>query len=426
MPAYQISPSECNSAPAGHDCNPVGMAASSAGVMGPPQAPPRDLHVEQAAWSERAGLLADWTLAKVAVRTDCYGSYWRKPTAGGIEIEFNTTHDFLTRDRLIRHFGGEAPEDRVGVHVVSPTDERCKVTIVDIDAHGPEDDPEANWAFTKSVACRAIERGVEVAVFDSNGAGGFHIWAFHRRPIPCVESYRFGKWAVHDWSRHGLRKEPESLPKSLSLTGKRFGQAIRLPGRHHKRAHWTAVWDGVTEDRNLGFLRGAAAIDAILAIGGRQDRTPLSPLVPPDFTLASEILAMVVRDRRVDPDDLDRDAALAHQALGFLGRQYYEDYDRWVQVGMALRQLGDQGLALWHEWSSQSRSRYRPADLDEKWKTFESPTDSPLGHFANRPLMLGLGSLFAWAKANGWKPPEKKAESTRRGSQRRLRFTVDL
>jgi len=64
-------------------------------------------------------------------------------------------------------------------------------------------------------------------------------------------------------------------------------------------------------------------------------------------------------------------------------------YEDWVKVGMALRGLGSAGLALWHKWSGGS-PKYKPAELDAKWKTFDATG-------------IHLGSLFFWAKQNGVK-----------------------
>lgn len=50
-----------------------------------------------------------------------------------------------------------------------------------------------------------------------------------------------------------------------------------------------------------------------------------------------------------------------------------DDYDTWLQIGMALwhQYAGDEeGLILWHEWSAQA-SNYDSDVLDEKWPTFE-------------------------------------------------------
>jgi hypothetical protein len=49
-----------------------------------------------------------------------------------------------------------------------------------------------------------------------------------------------------------------------------------------------------------------------------------------------------------------------------------DDYDTWFHVGMALHHQfdgTDEGLLLWHEWSSQAHN-YDQDVLDEKWSTF--------------------------------------------------------
>lgn len=49
-----------------------------------------------------------------------------------------------------------------------------------------------------------------------------------------------------------------------------------------------------------------------------------------------------------------------------------EDYDTWLQIGMALYHQYDgdeQGLDLWHEWSSTA-DNYEADALDDKWRTF--------------------------------------------------------
>ena len=67
---------------------------------------------------------------------------------------------------------------------------------------------------------------------------------------------------------------------------------------------------------------------------------------------------------------------------------------------MSLRELGDQGLELWIEWS-KSCPKYRPGACAEKWATFR----------------VGGGrtikSLFYWAKKNGWQKPPKPEAATK-------------
>jgi hypothetical protein len=94
--------------------------------------------------------------------------------------------------------------------------------------------------------------------------------------------------------------------------------------------------------------------------------------------------ALKARDRRaVEIDDDDDD-------IGDLGGQKVDlntqelsvklgivpgadDYDTWLQIGMALWHQYDgdnEGLILWHEWSAQA-GNYDSDVLDEKWPTFE-------------------------------------------------------
>jgi hypothetical protein len=169
--------------------------------------------------------------------------------------------------------------------VIGPLDSTCRFVVVDIDAHGPEDDPENNWQLARCVAQRAEYRGVATLVFDSNGKGGYHVWCVFGKSVPSSEAWRFGKWLVHGWANLGLVKAPETFPKSPHLSGKGFGNWVRLPGHHHKRSHWTRVWDGRTEDRDLGFSSSDAAIQSVLHIRGTQSS---SPLVPTGFLLPGE------------------------------------------------------------------------------------------------------------------------------------------
>ena len=78
---------------------------------------------------------------------------------------------------------------------------------------------------------------------------------------------------------------------------------------------------------------------------------------------------------------------------------------------MALRQLGDQGLDLWHEWSAQSPTRYRPDVLDQKWTTFAPPAGEWTPWIGRRHTIVSLGTIFNWAKEEGWQPTGRTAES---------------
>jgi len=70
-----------------------------------------------------------------------------------------------------------------------------------------------------------------------------------------------------------------------------------------------------------------------------------------------------------------------------------DDRDVWVRVGLALKTIGDQGRALWIEWSQTSK-KYDAADAARVWESF-------------RPANTGHRLVFDLAQAAGWVNPAK-------------------
>jgi hypothetical protein len=66
-----------------------------------------------------------------------------------------------------------------------------------------------------------------------------------------------------------------------------------------------------------------------------------------------------------------------------------DDRDVWLQVGMALKdELGDAGRSLWDQWSRRS-DKFDERDQDKTWRSF-------------RRHDIKIGTLFHYAKQNGW------------------------
>lgn len=59
----------------------------------------------------------------------------------------------------------------------------------------------------------------------------------------------------------------------------------------------------------------------------------------------------------------------AAAALERLDPARADNYDSWLEVGMALSELGPAGLELWESWSAQS-PKWQPGVCAEKWATF--------------------------------------------------------
>lgn len=69
-----------------------------------------------------------------------------------------------------------------------------------------------------------------------------------------------------------------------------------------------------------------------------------------------------------------------------------DSYQDWINVGMALSELGETGLMLWDRWSQQS-TKYKPGETERKWKSFTPGSG------------LTLASLYFWADQDD---PKKK------------------
>lgn len=97
-------------------------------------------------------------------------------------------------------------------------------------------------------------------------------------------------------------------------------------------------------------------------------RTLWESLITPE----TKIKAEPREDRLVDPNTKRIREMLAH-------RNPDEEYDRWVQVGMALHhEFGGatEGLALWDEWSRKGSKYKGPDDLLTHWRSFRSDLDN--------------------------------------------------
>jgi hypothetical protein len=290
----------------------------------------------ESAWALRAPELAEWAY-DLANTLSHWGAYPGPFVASGT----------LTHELLEDHFRGSG---LIGLH--SKGKGSARWLAVDIDNHG-EADPEANLELALSLYDRAKARGFHPILEDSDGQGGYHLWLVLDKPYPTGRVASFGRTLLQ-----GGRAE---LFPANGADNK--GTWLRLPGKHHTRNHWSRVWSGSE------WLSEGAAIDLILAVEG-------SPC-----PLAQDQLSA---SRLFEPPDLERVKA----ALSFLDPD--TEYNDWVAIGMSLRELGDDGLAIWCEWSSRGR-KYVPGECETKWESF-----SPDGGRT-------LGTLFHKAKEAGWK-----------------------
>ncbi|MCK5916330.1 MAG: PriCT-2 domain-containing protein, partial [Deltaproteobacteria bacterium] len=86
-----------------------------------------------------------------------------------------------------------------------------------------------------------------------------------------------------------------------------------------------------------------------------------------------------------------------------------DEYDRWVKIGMALYPLGDDGLDLWLEWSSQANN-YDEDACRSRWHTFAKYSDKK----------VTMGTIYYLAREGGWVPSGGGEPLTDAGNAQRI------
>jgi hypothetical protein len=96
-------------------------------------------------------------------------------------------------------------------------------------------------------------------------------------------------------------------------------------------------------------------------------------------------------------------AAERDRAEAALAHLHPDGYEQWIRVGMALHHASggsDEGFAVWHQWSAKGETYDGIEDCRYHWASF--------GGFNGRAL--GLGTLYAAAKAAGFDPAPARQE----------------
>jgi len=194
----------------------------------------------QAAWKEKAGELADWAIKNLYVRTDAYPewhvSQWR------------CKKERLTAEHLTGHFSGLWV---VGSYTVSPSN-TCCYSVWDWDNHDAVAVVAAkNLAAALELYRRLESLGMYPLLEDSDGQGSYHVWV-RWGAMNSEKVFRFAHWVARDV------QDVEVFPKQESLEGKKYGNLLRLPGRHPKHDHWSKFWDGEK------WLAGEEAVEHLL------------------------------------------------------------------------------------------------------------------------------------------------------------------
>ncbi len=204
---------------------------------------------DQAAWIEHAVELSAWAKERLFSRTDTY-AYWQ-PKANSWKRSF----DEVRHGQLLCHFRGELT---LGSYSIDPTDNSVVALGLDIDAHDDMPaDPVANLQFALDSSKNLQQLGFQPLLEDSNGTGGFHLLTLFDGRVDAEKVFAFGNWLVRNCPEN---VHVEVFPKQASVPEEKFGNQLRLPGKHHKRQHWSRVFDF---ERHC-WLSGEEAIKLLL------------------------------------------------------------------------------------------------------------------------------------------------------------------
>lgn len=232
-------------------------------------------------WRSRAVELADWAMLRLVNRKDVWGQYsvltpterrnsdrsYKAMTLPAVD-QRDTKAERVTVDKLTRHFTSryQRKPQLIGLHAKSQTDSSRWLGI-DIDNHAQNASSSDDLARRNLNAAvgwyQTLQKlGYDPLLFDSNGAGGFHLWVLFMEPAPTSAVYEFAMATTSDWETRQLEHQPETFPKRVKAGS--LGSWFRLPGLHHTHPHHSRLWSG-DDTLDNPWLTGHAAIDAMLA-----------------------------------------------------------------------------------------------------------------------------------------------------------------
>ena len=213
------------------------------------------IHPDAAAWAELAIELAK-AAEPLANRKDCCGGYFGT-RATTHKREYRKT--WLPMAEALRaHF---VARRIIGLHTTSLAN-TCGWMLFDFDAH--EGSTDANMKPAMELAARIRAIGLTPYAFDSNGNGGLHLWVVFPRVRKTHRVFELARSLADGMDCEAFPKQPHVEPG-------RFGNWVRLPGKHYKRNHWSRL---LTPQ---GWASADETIDAVIEMCGKRVADGPSP-----------------------------------------------------------------------------------------------------------------------------------------------------
>lgn len=225
-------------------------------------------------WVRYAEELAEWAMKRLVNRRDVWSQYTLKD--GKISVVMlpiaerrKLGTDMVTVTKLIRHFSGKSPAHLIGLHSISDH-ATAKWFAIDVDLHDPSvanagEIAQNNFEAALTWAERLRKGGMDPLLFDSNGAGGYHVWVLLDKEYKLADVYDFADSVRADWQDFSLERKPEQFPPKRAVGPDDLPYTLRTPGRHHTRHHYTRVYNFDAVEGEPEWLEGGDAIEAIIA-----------------------------------------------------------------------------------------------------------------------------------------------------------------
>src|SRR5262249_39826672 len=139
-------------------------------------------------------------------------------------------------------------EEVIGAYPLTAGEEsHGRWLAIDIDAHDKTKgaDPDRNRRYAEYLYQKLKALGFR-AIVCHWGTGGFRVLVFLDRDVPGAVLFAFARWLVLDATDKpwGYPERPETFPKQAAVAEGKYGNWLRLIGRHHTKDRFPAVFDG--------------------------------------------------------------------------------------------------------------------------------------------------------------------------------------
>lgn len=297
--------------------------------------------------------------------------YWRKPNGSGpVHVKLPLADLTIEREWAAGNGVGACPIERGA--------STTRVGLLDLDSHKGEASWQEMWTAARKLIDNGSILGLQLSPFRSSGGRGIHLYAIWDQPqdarsVRVALRELLAICGMKDGAGRGGVKAGfvEVFPKQDSVPADGWGSMFVLPGSGQSAALDSSTGDVVA----WASVRWAMSDDVpVLPPVVEREREPVAPVDITDASLARLKSALDA----VDPNTLD--------------------YDGWLRMLMAVSHGtggSDAGLAIFHEWSSRS-GNYTPEETNKQWSWCDP----------SKPGGVTVDTLFAAAKAAGWRDPE--------------------